>query len=429
MDTIFALATAPGKAGVAVIRVSGPLAFEAGSALAGRLPQPRMSALRRVKSPEGEIIDEALVLTFKAPNSFTGEDCVEFQTHGSQAVVVSLLSALTAQTGLRLAEPGEFTRRALENNRLDLAQVEGLSDLIEAETEAQRRQALRVFSGELGSKVETWRADLVRAIALLEVTIDFADEEVPEDVYPEVRALLRGLLQSLKTERAGSFVAERIRTGFEVAIIGAPNVGKSSFLNKIAGREAAITSSIAGTTRDVVEVRMDLNGLPVTVLDTAGLRDTEDEIERMGISRALTRAESADLRVVLSEGGALPEALELQEGDIVVQAKADLADTDSEFAISNVTGQGIEEVISAIASRLSSRAANAGTATHLRHRVALSSAMDSLDRALGAMSDHTPVELVIEDLRQALMDLESLIGRVGIEQILDEIFASFCLGK
>lgn len=429
MDTIFALASAPGKSGVAVIRVSGPAAFHAGRALAGTLPEPRTSGLRKLRSQEGDVIDEALVLTFNGPKSFTGEDSLEFQTHGSQAVVSALLASLALQPGLRLADPGEFTRRALENNRLDLAQVEGLSDLIEAETEAQRRQALRTFSGELGTKVETWRADLVRAMALLEVTIDFADEEVPEDVYPEVQTLLSGLSQKLKFEQAGTFVTERIRNGFEVAILGAPNVGKSSLLNRLAQREAAITSNIAGTTRDVVEVRLDLDGLPVTLLDTAGLRDTEDEIERIGISRALTRSESADVRLVLTEDGRLPKGLTLQDDDMIVQAKADQTELDLPFAISTVTGQGIEHVIRAISSRLSSRAAHAGTATHLRHRLAISSAVDSIDRARDAMSDGIPVELVIEDLRQSLIGLESLIGRVGVENILDEIFASFCLGK
>jgi tRNA modification GTPase len=330
---------------------------------------------------------------------------------------------------VRLAEPGEFTRRALENNRLDLAQVEGLADLIEAETEAQRRQALRTFSGELGHKVELWRRDLIRAMALLEVTIDFADEEVPEDVYPEVSALLSGLTKDFERESAGSFVAERIRQGFEVAILGAPNVGKSSLLNKLAGRDVAITSSIAGTTRDIVEVRLDLDGLPVTVLDTAGLRETQDEIERIGISRAIARSDTADLRIVLTEDGALPTGVVLDPDDLMVQAKSDLFRSDLEFSVSAINGAGIDDLMRAIAVRLSNRAAGAATATHVRHRIALSSALSSIASAQSAISEGLPVELVIEDLRQALVDLESLIGRVGIEQILDEIFASFCLGK
>lgn len=429
MDTIFALASAPGKSGVAVLRISGSRAFHAGRVLAGGLPDAQRTSLRKLRDSDGSVIDEALVLAFESPNSFTGEDCVEFQTHGSPAIIAALMNELSALPGLRLAQPGEFTRRALENNRMDLAQVEGLADLIEAETEAQRKQALRTFSGELGQKVELWRRDLVRAMALLEVTIDFADEEVPEDVYPEVQELLGRVSQNLAAESAGTHAAERIRHGFEVAILGAPNVGKSSLLNRLAGREAAITSSIAGTTRDVVEVRLDLDGLPVTVLDTAGLRETQDEIEQIGISRAMARAESADLRIILIEDGRLPSGLGVADDDILVQAKSDILPSSSEFAISSVTGRGIDRLVKAVSHRLSLRAASAGTATHVRHRLAISSAVESLDLAKTKISEGFPVELVIEDLRQALVDLESLIGRVGVEQVLDEIFANFCLGK
>jgi len=286
MDTIFALATARGKAGVSIVRVSGPLAWASAAHFGVVNLVARQPKLARLTGSDGGLIDEALVLSFDDGQSFTGEQVVEFQVHGSPAIVAALLSELGSLDGLRLAEPGEFTRRALENGQLDLARVEGLADLIDAETEAQRKQALRVFSGALGKKADGWRTDLIRAAALLEATIDFADEDVPVDVTPEVTALVSGVRGELELEAQGVKAAERIRDGFEVAIVGPPNAGKSTLLNALAGREAAITSSVAGTTRDVIEVRMDLNGLPVTFLDTAGLRETTDEVEAVGVQRA-----------------------------------------------------------------------------------------------------------------------------------------------
>ena len=297
MSTIFAQASAAGKAGVAVVRISGPQAFSAASQLCGSLPAPRQAGLRRLRSAAGEVLDEALVLCFSEKASFTGEETVELQTHGSVAVVNALLAELGTVDGLRLAEPGEFTRRALANGRLDLAQVEGLADLIASETEAQRQQALRLFSGGLGDLAAHWRERLIRASALLTVTIDFADEEVPVDVSPEVLELIAEVQTAMQAQVDGFGAAERIRTGYEVAIVGPPNVGKSTLLNALAGRDAAITSEVAGTTRDVIEVRMELAGLPVTLLDTAGLRETDDTVEKIGVARALERAKAADLRV------------------------------------------------------------------------------------------------------------------------------------
>ncbi len=429
MDTIYALATAPGKSGVAVIRISGPRALIAAEKMAGKLPDFRVSGLRHLRSLEGELIDQILLLCFEKGHSFTGENVAEFHLHGGPATVKATLKSLSKIDGLRMADPGEFTRRALENGCLDLAQIEGLSDLLEAETEAQRKQALRVFSGALGDVAEGWRTDLIRAAALLEATIDFADEEVPVDVTPEVSELIDVVVTSLKKEADSSHIAERIRDGFEVAIVGAPNVGKSSLLNKLAGRNAAITSEIAGTTRDVIEVRMDLKGLPVTILDTAGLRQTDDTIEGIGIELALQRAKNADLRVFLYEDQPLDFGLEPDANDIVVRGKADLYDGD-QFSVSGKTGLGLEELTNRISAVLEKRAIGAGSAIRERHRIAIEGALAALDAAKDELAYGTErSEIAAAELHNAIRALDSLVGRVDVEQILDEIFASFCLGK
>ncbi|MCC5973652.1 MAG: tRNA uridine-5-carboxymethylaminomethyl(34) synthesis GTPase MnmE [Rubellimicrobium sp.] len=422
-DTIFALATAPGRAGVAVIRVSGPDAFSAVTDLVG----PRGGAdrsLRRIRDHAGDVLDEGLVLWFDEGHSFTGEPVVELQIHGSPAGVSAVLRCLGLDRRLRPAEPGEFTRRALENGRLDISQVEALADLLDAETEAQRRQAVRVFSGALGALTERWRGDLIRAAALVEASIDFADEDVPDDLGQAVLVLLDGLIDELETQVAGVRVAERIRDGFEVAIVGPPNVGKSTLLNSLAGREAAITSERAGTTRDVIEVRLDLQGLPVTFLDTAGLRTSEDEVEVVGIARAIERADAADLRVHLTEPGGAP-ILDVREGDVVVAGRGDITG----LGVSGKTGFGVDELVSAISSHLAGRAAGAGIAMRERHRVAMVRAIDALSAARMALQDGGAVELIAERLREAGFALDTLVGRVDVEHLLSEIFSSFCIGK
>lgn len=427
MDTIFALASARGKAGVAVIRLSGPQAWPATEALCGSLPAPRVASLRRLVW-QGEPLDEALVLTFAKGASFTGEDTAELHLHGATATVAAVMRALAAQPGLRMADPGEFTRRALENGRLDLAQVEGLADLIEAETEAQRKQALRVLSGAIGARAESWRRDLIRAAALLEATIDFADEDVPVDVSPEVGALIRSVEADLFKESQGVKAAERIRDGYEVAIVGRPNAGKSTLLNALAGREAAITSDIAGTTRDVIEVRMDLGGLPVTLLDTAGLRESDDRVESIGIDRALERANRADLRIFLLDGQDVP-LLPPAAGDLLVWGKADLAPHDG-LSVSGKTGAGLDELIAQVTAILSNRAANAGLMIRARHQAAIERAIGALESARKEVeAGFGRVELAAEELRRAVRALDSLVGRVDVEDLLDEIFASFCIGK
>jgi tRNA modification GTPase len=426
MDTIFALATAQGRAGVAVIRISGPQAVNSVARLAIDVPPAR--GVRRLVDQAGELLDEALVLRFEAGQSFTGEEVVELQLHGSPAVVAAVIRVLAEMEDLRQAEAGEFTRRALENGRLDLAEVEGLADLIDAETESQRRQAVRVFSGALGELADSWRTKLIRAAALLEATIDFADEEVPVDVSPEVSALLESVATQMRKEADGVQVAERLRDGFEVAIIGAPNVGKSTLLNRLAGRDVAITSEVAGTTRDVIEVRMDLEGLPVTLLDTAGLRDTDDLVEGLGVARARHRAEQADFRIhlVLDIADA-PEGLGAD--DLVVLGKADVQDG-AGMGISGKTGAGVDEMIALVVGRLSTKVGSIGIAMRERHRTAMLRAIGYMDDAQRAMQDEGAMtDLIAEDLRSAIRAVDSIVGRVDVEQVLDEIFSSFCIGK
>ena len=420
-DTIFALASAPGKAGVSIFRISGSGAQDIAIKLCGNVPICR--GLRVLRYNE-TVLDKVLVLSFKQGASFTGEDVIEFHCHGSPAVVATISDSLSA-VGARLADPGEFTRRALQNERLDLCQVEGLSDLIEAETEVQRRQAYALMDGGLTDKVDRWRANLVRATALVEVTIDFVDEDVPVDVSVEVNTLISSVVRDLQSEIEGSFVAERVREGFEVAIIGPPNIGKSTLLNTLAGRQAAITSEIAGTTRDVIEVRMDLNGIPVTFLDTAGLRETKDKIEELGVVLARKRAELADLRVFLTlDGKTIGLGVDPGSDDLVLRGKAD-----DGGGISGKTGAGLDQMIKHITRVLGDRVAFAQSAVRQRHRLAMKDAINYIFQAKKLLASNGESELIAMELNTALHAMNSIIGRVGVEDLLDEIFASFCLGK
>lgn len=424
MDTIFALASGAGRAGISVVRISGPQAEEIAGTLMNNVPETR--GVRVLTDNSGLQLDQALVLHFLKSNSFTGEPVVELHLHGSPAIV-SAVHASLAHAGGRQAEAGEFTRRALENGKLDLAQVEGLADLIDAETESQRRQAMRVFAGGLGELAETWRKDLIRAAALVEATIDFADEDVPVDVFPEVRMLLSQVVEGMATQMSGVGIAERIRDGFEVAIVGAPNVGKSTLLNRLAGRDAAITSEVAGTTRDVIEVRMDLGGLPVTLLDTAGIRQTTDIVEKIGVDRALNRAANADLRVFLVDGNEKPVEM-VQDGDIVLAAKAD-QHPDRPKGVSGLTGEGVDQLVEQISRTLGDRAQGAGLAIRERHRDAMKAATVRIMEVQAAISQGEPIDLVAEDIRQAIRAVDMIVGRVDVEDLLDEIFSSFCIGK
>jgi tRNA modification GTPase len=426
MQTIFALATARGKAGVAIIRVSGPEAFAIGRVLCGSLPNPGQHAVRTVTSQDGAVLDQALVLIFQGPKSFTGEDVLELQLHGSVAVIRAVERRIM-ETGLaREAEAGEFTKRALINDRLDLAQVEGLGDLVEAETEAQRLQAQHVFSGALSRKMAHLRDMGIRAVALLTATIDFADEEVPVDVTPEVLELLRQLNDDLREEIDGSHVAERVRDGFEVAILGAPNAGKSTLLNALAGRDIAITSSVAGTTRDVIEARLDISGLAVTFLDTAGLRETTDEVEQIGVVRAINRALEADLRILLeSEEFGLPTDLE-GKIDLTYASKADLTGLGG---VSGVTGEGLNDLISDVSGLLSERVAQVRSTISARQRGGMQRAKHEYEAAITVLQAGAEVEIAAEHVQHGLRALDSVIGRVDVENILGEIFSRFCIGK
>ena len=428
VDTIYALATPQGRAGVAVVRISGPEAFMSLNSLCkGIRIKPRKTVLCDLYTEDGLHLDRALVIPFKGPHSFTGEDVVELHLHGSIAVIQKTLVSLSKIANFRQALPGEFTRRAFSNEKLDLVEIEGLADLIEAETEAQRLQALKVLSGKLGERAQEWRSMIIKAMALIEVTIDFADEEVPTDVSKEVLSILDNIIKDLDVESTGINVAERIRSGFEVAIVGKPNVGKSTLLNALAGREAAITSEQAGTTRDIIEVRMDLDGLPVTILDTAGLRDTNNLIETEGIHRAIERANTSDLVIVLTEDGKrLPEIKNSNTLHFI--SKCDEGTLNN--GLSAVTGFGLDNLINSIKNKLGNNVQNQGIATRFRHKEAIDRSIEKLKEAKKFVSDGPAFyDLAAEELRQTAYTLDELFGKVDVEKILDKIFSSFCLGK
>lgn len=419
MDTIFAEATPPGRGGVSVVRVSGPEARAVLESLAGVVSAPRVAHVRALRDGD-DLIDRALVIRFDENHSFTGENVAEFHLHGAPVIANRLVQALLAR-GARRAEAGEFTRRAFLNGRINLAEAEGFADLLSAETEAQRKLAIRNAEGELGQIVDGLRTGLIRAGALIEASIDFADEEVPEDVPAEVFDITSKISDEIARLLASFPATERLREGYEVAIIGKPNAGKSTLLNQIAKREVALVSDIAGTTRDVLELRTDLRGLPVTFLDTAGLRDSADKVEMMGVERARQRAKSADLRIHLSEQGVAEERV--RPGDLTVRSKADLRQG-TDLSISAKTGEGVAELLDMVYDVLRQRAADSGLVAHKRQAEALERAR----LALQFEEDMAP-EFLAERLRQANQALEMMIGRIEAENYLDEIFLSFCIGK
>ncbi|ANC92578.1 tRNA uridine-5-carboxymethylaminomethyl(34) synthesis GTPase MnmE [Azospirillum humicireducens] len=439
--TIYALATAPGRSGVAVVRVSGPEAGSALASLTGRpLPEPRRAVLTKLRDPKtGDALDDALVLRFTAPASFTGEDVVELHLHGGRAVVTGVIEALATLPGLRLAEPGEFTRRAFENGKLDLTEAEAVADLIDAETTAQRRQALRQMEGSLGRLYDGWRDRLTRALAHIEADIDFAEDDLPGGVADAVRPVIAELAGEIAAHLDDGGRGERLREGLHIAIVGAPNAGKSSLLNALARRDAAIVSARAGTTRDIIEVHLDLGGYPVVLADTAGLREAAaDEVEEEGIRRARARAARADVKVAVFDATTLPDldpaTLDLIDRDtVVVFNKTDLAACAgprpdlSPILVSAQTGAGLRLLEEKLSEFSADRLAigSAPSLTRARHRAALTECRESLLRALDAPLP----ELAAEDVRLASRALGRITGRVDVEDLLDVIFRDFCIGK
>ncbi len=442
-ETIFALATAPGRAAVAVVRLSGPASGGVLQSLTGKaVPAARRASLRRLLAKDGRVLDEALVIWTPGPGSYTGEDAVELHLHGGPAIVEGVIQALH-DLGVRLAEPGEFTRRAFENGKLDLAQAEAVADLVDAETEGQVRQALGQLGGALSQRYEAWRGQLVQALAMLEAAVDFPDEELPADVADRARPPLEALLAEISEALADEGRGRRVREGFRVALIGAPNAGKSSLLNALAGRDAAIVTATPGTTRDVIEIPMVLGGYKVLLADTAGVRDTEEAIEAEGVRRARAWAEGADLRlwaVDQSASGDWRQAYGLaRPGDLLLLTKADLppgADRSDVVAvglerlsISTLAPDDIRKVREVLEQRVVSAlgSGEAPLATRIRHGESLREAQLRLSRALDALEP--AVELAAEDVRLVARALARVTGRIGAEDILDVVFSSFCIGK
>jgi tRNA modification GTPase len=483
-ETIYALSSGRPPAAIAVVRISGPHAGEALKTLTGKVPAPRTATLARIRGCDGEAIDQAVVLWFPAPHSETGEDVAELQLHGGRAVIASVFLALSQIAGLRPAEAGEFSRRAFENGKLDLTAVEGLADLVMAETEGQRRLAFRQMTGALGNRAENWRAQLIQALALIEAGIDFSDEaDVPQDLVAPALQIARTLEGEIGSALADSGRGERLREGLVVAIAGPPNAGKSTLLNRIARREAAIVSPYAGTTRDVIEVHLDLGGLPVTLLDTAGIRETTDPIELEGVRRARERAAAADLVLWVVDAGdpmtgslalsAPAEKESLATPIWLVRNKLDLLrdrrrnedqcqskgsnesdgrfteslagvvnnqstrtnepefkSSETKFNVSAVSGEGVDALLTSLTRHAETFLVGGESAlvTRERHRRALEGARDALRRALGH-DIASREDLLAEELQTAARALGRLTGRVDVEDILDVIFRDFCIGK
>jgi tRNA modification GTPase len=436
-DTIYALASGQGRAGIAVVRVSGPQAFESLSLLTDQKFQTRMATLSKLINPNDQsVIDEAVIITYENPNSYTGEDTVEYNIHGGVAVRESLFSVLSKMNGHRMAEPGEFTRRAFENGRMDLTQAEAVADLIHAETESQKQLALNQMGGALFNLYQSWATDLVRALAYAEAQIDFADEDLPDD---EVKAHVIPVLQNVSCEILAHLndgnKGEILREGLKIAIIGAPNAGKSSLINALAKRDVAIVSDTAGTTRDVLEVHLNINGVPVIFYDTAGLREeTQDNIEQIGINRAKEKASQADFKILLFDATKEMDKETLSFKDdksVIVMNKIDLHKIDFEqdaLSISAKTGEGLNNLIAYVSRETEALMDDIGSSpilTRSRHREALEDAVSHITRAEKGFSH----DMIAEDIRLAVRAIGRITGKTDVEDLLDIIFRDFCIGK
>ncbi len=439
-DTIYALSSGRLPAAIAVVRISGLNARVGLETFDVKLPEPRRAARARLIDPDSrETIDDALALWFQGPRSETGEDMVELHLHGGRAILARVFAVLGTLPGFRPAEAGEFTKRAVLNGKMDLSHAEGLGDLVSAETEAQRRQAMRQYEGALSKKVEAWRERLIEAMALIEANLDFSDEaDVPENLIAPAAEAGRAMLLEIEAALADARRGERLREGFSVAITGAPNAGKSTLLNVLAQRDVAIVSDIPGTTRDALEVALDLNGVPVVLVDTAGIRDTADPIEQEGVRRAMKRAESADLVLLLEAANGETISLTAQPHQTIwrIRTKADLIDSDSKrplspqgsLSISARTGAGIDELLRRLSKEAERFAGEPALVTRERQRVALREAAERISSAL-SLAKPGQEELFAEELRLAARALGRITGRVDVEDVLDKIFSSFCIGK
>ena len=430
-ETVFALSTSSGKAAIAVVRISGSRAFEVVKELAGTIPPPRTVTLRSLKY-KNELIDRALLICFKEKASYTGEDMVEFHIHGSMAVIDSLSEVLSVGFSLGFADPGEFTRRALENGCMDLSQVEGLLDLINSETKEQKSQSLKVLSGVIGEKSDEWRSTLVRSIALAEVMIDFSEEEVPKSTISDILVLVNSLVDKLANELKDSKSLELIRDGFDVTIIGKPNAGKSSLLNYLAGKEKAIVSEKAGTTRDIIELAIDLKGFRVNFFDTAGIHEATDEIEKIGIDRTRLKAIQSNMCVFLIGANDRVEdfGLVVKETDIIFSSKSDLGKQSIHPGISTKSGEGIPTMLENISKNILKSTSYSGILINKRHKTVVKNTLSCLELVRRELnSSDVQIELVAENLRRAIMELDFLVGKINVEDVLGDIFSSFCIGK
>lgn len=440
--TIFAPATAVGRAGISVIRISGEDTKGIFGPMCGPLPKARYATRSIIKNPTtNEAIDDGLVVWFPGPNSFTGEDVAELHLHGGRSVVSGVLECLGKMDGFRSAEPGEFTRRAFENGKMDLTEAEGLADLIDAETTAQRKQALRQMGGALGGLYDGWRHRLIQILAYFEASIDFSEEDIPDDLVQQTQRDSLILLDEISRHLADGRRGERLRDGIHIAILGAPNAGKSSLLNILARREAAIVSETAGTTRDIIEVQLDLAGYPVVLADTAGIRESADDIEQEGVRRALDRAAQVDLKIVLLAHDDPDREISalIDENTLLLRNKTDLAPTTAGLTIngqrahgiSAKTGDGIDAFLMQLGNAVDERYCLPETAvlTRARHREALIECVSAIKQAWPDDGRAREPELVAEDLRLACRALGHITGRVDVEDLLDKIFADFCIGK